>query len=278
VTWLKHCLSIGIVDYSRRQFLSPIPGEWLHEPPESLVAGNGPFAAALAPILGVVALPFDLLDGGPEPGKGGGYPRVLDNLKRALLVVPEDMSPSEALGCHQSLWHWVEKLSSSGDQHDLAFIFVLPVTAGKEYEGALAVGLCIPSIDPASTGHGVWRQCDALMELLDLAAAIRPMDALSCRARRRSDLKRLALAQLGIAATQGDTMAMREASQVVRDAFRQEEYHLDLFCRPPSHCHGNLLRGWLSAGVTGAVTQNWCDSGTRELADWLDFDGKENSP
>jgi hypothetical protein len=248
---------------------SRIPDEWRYESPESFVGGVGAYSSALASIMGTVALPFDQMLGGPGPDIGGGYPRVLDRLKRAFLVVPEDMSPADALRCHQSLWNWVEKLSSAGDQHDLAFVFVLPVTAGKEYEGALAVGLCVPSIDPTLTGHGVWRQSDELMELLELAAAIRPMDALSWRSRLRSDQRRLALSQLRVAVTRGDVTAIGGAVQAVRDAFHQEAYHLDLFCNAPSHQNGNLLRRWLSEGVTSPVTQDWCAEGRKNIPTWL---------
>ena len=256
--------------------LSPIPDEWRYESPESLVGGVGAYSSALASIMRTVALPFDRLRGGPMPDIGGGYPRVLDRLKRAFLVVPEDMSPADAVRCYQSLWNWVEKLSSAGDQHDLAFVFVLPVTAGKEYECALVVGLSVPSIDPTTTGHGVWRQSDALKELLELAAAIRPMDALSWRARRRSDQRRVVLSQLRDAVTRGDVKTIDTAAQAVRDAFRQEEYNLDLFCNAPSHQNGNLLRRWLGGGVTGPVTPDWCALGRNHLAAWLAKDEKAN--
>lgn len=256
----------------------PVPVEWRYESLESLVVGVGAYSDALASIMGTVALPFAQLHDGPVPDMRGGYPRVLENLKRALLVVPEDMSAAEALRGHRSIWNWVERLSSAGDQHDLAFVFVLPVTDGNEYEEALAAGLCLSSIDPTSTGHGVWRQSGMLLELLELAAAIRPMDALSLRARQRSDHRQLAIEHLRDAVMQGDATAIRDAARVVLAAFRPAEYHLDLFCRAPSHRHGNLLRVWLNAGVTSPVTQDWCATGRSQLDVWLVDDNRQKLP
>ncbi len=246
-----------------------IPVEWKCNLPESLVVGDGPYAAVLASITESAILPSEHLHAGPAPDGEGGYPLVLDSLRRALLVVSDDMSAAEALRCHSSLWRWVEDLSSAGDQHDLAVVFVMPATAGREYEDALAVGLYVPAIDPKTTGHGVWRQTDTLMALIELAAAIRPMDALSLRGRRCCDAKRLALAQLRIAAEQGDGTAISAAAKSVQESFCDAEYHLDLFCNAPSHQNANLLRRWLSAGVTSAVTQDWCAEGQRNIPTWL---------
>ena len=246
-----------------------IPDEWRYAPPESLVAGNGPYAAALAAILGTVAVPFDRLQAGPEPDSEGAYPQVLENLIRTFLVVTEAMSPRETLRCHHSLWNWVEKLSSAGDQHDLAFLFVLPALAGEDYEKAIAIGLSFPSLDPATTGHAAWRQSGSLVDLLDLTASINPMDRMALTARERSDGRRMALAQLRDVLPRCDAPQLQAAVRAVLAAFRQEEYHLDLFCRAPSHHHGNLLRRWLNEGVTGSVTQDWCTMARIQVARWL---------
>lgn len=256
----------------------PIPDELRYAPPESLVAGVGPYSAVMAAILGTVAIPFDRLHAGPESNSCGGYPRVLEALRRALLVVPEGMSTSEALQCHQSVWDWVGKLSSGGDQHDLAFLFVLPENASRGFEEALAVGLSVPMIHPATTGHAVWRRSGALSELLDLVATTRPMDLLSLMARRVVDVKRLALTRLCVAVAQDDPTAIVAAVQAVLGAFHAAEYHLDLFCGPPSHRHGNLLRAWLNAGVTGPVTQDWCATGRNQLSVWLAEDKRQDLP
>jgi len=254
--------------------MSRIPDELRYKSPESLVVGIGAYSAALASIMGSVAMAFDQIHDGPEPDIGGGYPRVLDNLKRVFFVVSDDMSAAEALRCHQAIWNWVEKLSCAGDQHDLVFIFILPATASKEYEDALAVGLCVPEIVPATTGHAVWRSSGTLLGLLDLVTATRPMDLLPLMARRTVDAKRLALARLRVVIMQNDYAVIREAAQAVLDAFHSAEYHLDLFCRPPSHRHGNLLREWLHADVTGPVTHDWCATGRNQIADWLIGDYK----
>jgi len=248
---------------------SPIPNEWQLVPPESVVVGAGPYTAALASILGTVGIPFDRFHAGPVPNAGGGYPRVLDSVRQALLVAPEDMAPGETLRCHQAVWGWIEKLSSAGDQHELRFLFILPGSVSAEYEEALAVGLCVPEIDPATTGHAVWRRSGGLFELLELIAATRPTDLVRLKARRSADRKRLALANLRVAVMDDDVAAICAAVRAVMDAFKGKEYHLDLFCRPPSHRHGNLLRGWLNAGVTGPVTQHWCTTGRGQLAGWL---------
>lgn len=255
-----------------------IQDEWGYAPPESLVAGVGCYSAALAFTLGTVAIPFDRLHAGPESNSGGGFPRVLEDLKHAFLVVPEHMSATDVLRCHQSIWNWIEKLTSAGDQHELAFLFVLPNNVSKGYEEALAVGLSVPAIDPGATGHAIWRRSGGLLELLDLINATRPMDLLPLMARRTADSKRLALTRLRVAATHDDPTAIGDAVLAVCDAFYAGEYHLDLFCRPPSHRHGNLLRAWLNAGVTGPVTPDWYITGKNQLAAWLVEDDKRELP
>lgn len=216
-----------------------------------------------------MVIPFDQLHAGPESNLGGGYPRVLENIKQGFLVVSEDMSPADALRCHKSIWNWIGKLSSAGDQHELAFLFVLPENASKEFEDALAVGICVPMIDPAATGHGVWRCSGEFSELLDLVTATHPMDLLPLMARRSADSRRLALTRLRAAAMHDDPTAIGAAVQAVVDAFSAAEHRLDLFCRPPSHRHGNLLRTWLNAGVTGRVTPDWYITGKNQLPAWL---------
>ena len=248
---------------------SEVPYEWQLVPPESVVVGVGTYTRALASILGTIVLPFDRLHAGPAPNAGGGYPRVLENVRQVLLVVPEDMAPADAMRCHRAVWGWIEKLSSAGDQHDLRFLFILPETASAGYEEALAVGLCVPVIDPATTGHAVWHRSGELSTLLKLIAAIRPMDIVRLKARRFADRRRRALAGLRIAVMGDAPETVLAAVLAVLDAFRGMEYHLDLFCRPPSHRHGNLLRGWLNAGVTGPVTQDWCAIGRGQLPAWL---------
>lgn len=78
----------------------PIPADWLSDPPETLVAGSGPYAAALAFILGTVSWPLDDFSARPQPALEGGFPRVLEKLKRAFLIVGDSTSAAEALQCH----------------------------------------------------------------------------------------------------------------------------------------------------------------------------------
>jgi hypothetical protein len=247
-----------------------IPDEWQCHPPEAIVAGDGSYTTVLAGVLGAAVLPLDGLHAGPEPNPDGGYPRVLDSLKRVFLVVQEDMSATDALRCHRAVWDWVEKLSSAKVEQNLAFIFVLPEHAAMDYEDALAVGLSVPAIDAATTGHAVWRRSGTLPELINLVAAIQPQDLVRLLARRKNDGKRLALGKLRIAAAQDDPVATRAAAQAVLDAFHLAKVHLDLFCRPPEHAHGHCLRRWLDACVTDPVTPDWCETGRTQLAVWLD--------
>jgi len=254
---------------------SQIPTEWQYDPPECFVAGDGPYASALASVLGTVPVPLNQLKAGPAPTNSGGFPRVFENLKWVFLVVPEAMSASEALQCHQEVWEWVEKLSSEGGQHELAFLFVLPSGASQSFEETLAVGLIVPEIDPVKSGHAIWRRSGSLSELLDLASRTHPLDVVPLRGRRASDSRHIALAKLRDAAGQNDPTPGREAAMAVLAAFRGQEYHLDLFCRRPYHQNGNLLRGWLNAAVTATVTpERWADQ-RGKIVGWLVSDPTE---
>ena len=246
-----------------------IPSEWQHDPPECFVVGDGPCAASLAFVLGTVSISLTELRAGPSRSKSGGFPRVFERLRRVLLVVSDAMSASEALQCHQRIWEWVEKLSSEGEQHDLAFVFVLPPGVEQRYEANLAAGLIVPWLDPEATGHAVWRRSDSLMELLDVIKRTHPADAVSMRARRASDSRQIALSQLRNALSQTDPNLGKDAATAVRAVFGGQEYHLDLFCRPPAHQNGNRLREWLNDTVTGAVTpEQWAEQRLR-IVDWL---------
>lgn len=256
---------------------SPIPHEWSDTPPESLVAGDGCYTRALAVGLGTVSLPLDCLQIGPAPNDSGAYPRVLENLKRAVLVIPDCMSAAQALHCHAAVWDWVGKLTSDGDQHEIAFLFILPVDASKEYEQALAIGLGVSEVDPLITGHAICRRSVSLSEMLHLMAKVRPMDLLPLRARRAADTKRITLARLRLAVAQDNRSIADSAVREVLNAFSGHTYHLDLFCRPPSHQHGNRLRHWLNAVVTGPVTHDWWTEGREHLADWLISDEKSQT-
>ena len=233
------------------------------------MVGDGPYTAALAAILGTASVPLALLKALPRPNDQGGHTRVLDDLARVFLVVPDDMPSADALNCHRLIWGLVEKLSSAGEQHDLAFIFVLPPDAPRSYEDSLALGLAVPEINPATTGHAVCRRSASLSELLSLAASTCRMDLPPLRARQASDTTYGALAKLRAAVVQDDPSTAKEAARQVLAAFSGHEYHLDQFCRPPRHPHGNLLRAWLNTAVTTPVTPDWWAISKQHLTEWL---------
>ena len=245
------------------------PDEWRTAPPQALVVGDGPYTAALAAILGTAPVPLALLNALPQPNDRGGHTRVLDDLARVFLVVPEELQPAEALHCHRQVWSLLEKLSSAGEHHDLAFLFVLPADAPRSYEQSLALGLAVPEINPDITGHAVCRRSAPLSELLSLAASTVPMDLPPLRARQSRDARHAALARLRAAAQQDDASAATDAARQVLAAFSGQQYHLDQFCRPPRHPHGNLLRAWLNTAVTTPVTQDWWAVSKQQLTDWL---------
>src|SRR5688500_14140486 len=95
--------------------------QWRNSPPAILVAGDGPFAIALASVVGTVSLPLERLRSLIDLEEDGGYDHVLCNLRRVFLVVSEMMSAAEALRCHEAVWELVQKLTRGGDEHDLAF-------------------------------------------------------------------------------------------------------------------------------------------------------------
>ena len=246
-----------------------IPDSWITNPPETLLAGDGAYAEALSFVLGTVALNREMTAALPQPNAAGRFPRVFDDLKRVLLVVSERMSAAEALQLHEGVWQWVGKLASAGEHHDLAFIFILPADAPPSFDSALAVGLALSKIDPLTTGHAVWRRSGGLQELLDVMGETHPLDFVVLRARRAADSRHTALAELQAAVSSNDASAASAAVRNVRIAFSGREYDLDLFCRPPSHQRGNLLRKWLDSAVTSPVTPDWWATGREQLAEWL---------
>ena len=158
---------------------SNTPDEWLTSPPESLVVGDEPYAAALGAVLGTEAVHWDHLQLGPQADQDGRYPQVLQNLLRVLLVVPGSISTAQALRSHELIWRWVAKLAPDGDQHELAFLFVLPPNTSNGFEDALAAGLSLVRIVPATTGHAVWRRSASIQELIETLKSIHPMDLLA---------------------------------------------------------------------------------------------------
>ncbi len=248
---------------------SPIPDNWGANPPHALAVGDGPYTTVLAACFGAAAFPAASLKAGAQLNARGGHTRLLEDLERVFLVVPEDMQPAEALHCHRLVWNLVEQFSSAGEQHDLAFLFVLPADAPRNYEQILALGLAVPEINPATTGHAVCRRSVPFSELLSLAASTVPRDLPPLRARQARDLRHSALAHLRAAISQDNPSAAVEAARHVLAAFSGQEYQFDQFCRPPSHRHGKLLRAWLSSAVTSGVTPDSWTLNRQQIADWL---------
>ncbi len=232
----------------------PLPKTWRASPPHLLVLGEGAYAHALAQILTASFLRPEDISADPAPNEGGGYTKVLVNLEAVILVAGTGDAASDLLRWHESVWRWIEKLSHEGDQHDVAILFVLADASGSSLADGLALGLGLEKIDPATTGHGIARMSDSLETLCASLVAIRPMDLPPLRARRAANERHQALEMLKHAASLNEPTALHAAAERVQVAFEGCEYHLDLFCRSPSHRNGNLLRGWLNRIVTGGVT------------------------
>jgi len=255
---------------------STIPKKWLLDLPESIVVGDGCFANALASCLGAGSL--SIKDVRSEPVLADErVPTVLDSLKRLFLVISDSMAPADALHAHEALWRWTIRLTSAGDQHDLAFVFILPPSASSTYQESLALGLSLSPDDWASKGYGVWHPSEHLERLLHLLGSIRASDFVLLRARRASDRRRSALTKLKRAVMHGFADEALAAARDVHLAFVGQEYHLDVFCCAPSHANGNQLRRWLRAGVTESVTPEWYREGRLRLAEWLGPDSGDLS-
>ena len=242
--------------------------EWLDYPPETMVIGDGPYAKALAFVLGTVPITHETLLAEPTECLGG-YPRVFEDLKRCFLVVPESMAAAEALRCHEFVWHWVELLSSVHEMHELLFIFVIPHQSSSSYEESLAFGLATTLRETDRPGFSTWNSSGPLAELIDLATKTTPIDLQTHRARLRGDTRRIALLNLHAALLMGDELNIEKTFKDVNVLFQGQEVHLDLFCCPPSHRNGNLFRTWLASGVTEGVTPDWCETGKHGLQEWL---------
>jgi hypothetical protein len=253
------------------------PREWQYDSTESFVVGDGPYAKTLAFVFSTVCVSAEKLSDQAGFYEGDSYPLVLENLKRVLFTIPPGMPTADAIRCHRRVWKWVEKLSPFGDQHDLVFVFVLPPDAAAGYEGDLALGLGIQDVDPKTVGIAFWRSSGSLRELLDVLEQVRPMDLPPLRARQTADARHVVLAHLRKAVQGSDLGALQRLAQEVLTVFSEHEYHLDLFCNPPSHQNGNQLRQWLHRIVTESVTPEVWETGRKYIDDWLAQDYKEHN-
>lgn len=238
---------------------------WMSTPPQALLIGDGAYSGALSLVLGAGSIgPAELLVGLGEPGDTG-YPQVLRGLERAIIVAGASQSASDILRCHAALWRWIEKLSPEGDQHEVAILLVLPQSSGDSLAESMAIGLGLEKFDP-ELGHGIARMGDSLEFLCQALSAIRPCDLPPLRARQEGNARHKAIRQLAVA---GDQEELTQAARNVAECFAGEEYHLDLFCRPPSHRNGNQLRKWLQEAVTNGVTPDSVESTKSSLAEWI---------
>ena len=243
----------------------PVPDSWRTSPPHLLVLGEEVYARALAQILAASCLRPEEIAAEPTPNEGGGYTKVLGSLRKVFLVAGTGQTAADLLRMHDSLWRWVEKLSPDGIQHDLAILFVVQ-PAAEGLEKAVAAGLGLLQFDADLPGHGVARMDESLANLLKTATSIRPQDFPPLRARRDADVRYAALKAL-LQADSDDAVA--SAVRQVNEAFQGNDYLMDLFCRPPSHRNGNLLRKWLSKAVTGEVTPYSDDTPAASPRAWL---------
>lgn len=244
----------------------PVPYDWLSAPPRTLVIGDGYYEAALAIVTDAEQIGMELLEKEPAPNEHGGYPRVLGDLQRAFIVAGTNQNASEILRIHDALWNWVEKLSPDGDQHELAIIFMVPPNTAENFGHPLAVGLGLSQIEAETSGHAVIEISTPLEQMCREVARVKPMDLPPIRARQAADVRHSAMHELKTADT-GEELI--DAAKRVSEVFGGQEYHLDLFCRPPSHRNGNQLRVWLNGIVTGAVTPYDTGASSQDILGWL---------
>jgi hypothetical protein len=234
---------------------SPVPETWSSDPPKIIVAGAGPYASRLAQSLGVIPIPLQQLEGGPAPKSDGMFDRRLNALEQVYLLIPEEMSAAEALSYHHWIWDWIEKLTTGKDCHSVSFIFIIGSEAPEAFDRAISTSLALAALDPRICGHAIWRRSGDLASLTELAERTSPRDLQALRGRRASDVRRKSLAALAATAmSTAQARAWFAAAKTVTNAFEGRESDIDLFCVPPCHLHGNLLRDWLHCAAIGPVT------------------------
>ena len=234
-----------------------IPNDWFSEPPRLLVVGGGPYANSLAQVLGAAQLALECLEGGPERNEGGGFSRVLDHLETVFLVMPDAIAPAEALWHHHWIWDWIEKLTLGREFHEVAVIFILGAEVPASFDLALATSLAVVAVDPAICGHAIWRSSGELPDLIKVARQLIRKDLQALRCRRSVNVQCKSLrALVAVAQSDADDKAWSSVVNSVADAFRSRNNYLnmDLFCVPPCHRNGHLLRQLLHAAVTEPVT------------------------
>lgn len=242
-----------------------LPEDWAKNPPSSLVVGGSPYGFAFAATLGAGFL--NLATAKIESGNRVSL-RVLEELRYLFLVLNESDSASNAIQCHRAAWGWIEKLTSAGAEHDIITLFVLPSHDSGHIQSALSTWLCVSAERTSSVGFGFWRRSSGLADLSELIEKIQPKDLLGLRARQARDSRYASVQKLRTAVTSTDSVAAIAAARELCAAFDGKDYLLDMFCRPPSHSHGNLLRNWLKTTVTDSITPDW-NTAKQQLNLWL---------
>jgi len=235
-----------------------LPEAWLFDPPKILVLGEGAYSHALSRVLKAGHLGFDALGISLRLPDTSPTPLVWNDLRLVFLIGDPGRSAGDLLAFSRRLWNLVQTLTTEEEEHRLAMVFVLP-RANDTMESALVRGLALGESDPARCGIGIARMGDSLAEILALASRVDPKDFVAVRNRLAADSRRRALLQLrdslSVEANACDsTDSIQSAAAAVAEQFRGCEYDLDLYCHPPRHPNGNVLRQWLNRAVTGMVT------------------------
>lgn len=248
------------------QFFNPPRKAFIRESwdlPRILVIGNGNYALTFAQILGASLLDPNQLLRKPAEIENSSLPMVFGDLERVVLVEGNRRSAAHLLIIYQTFWRWIEKLSPKGDQHDLSFLIILSESQGYVYERALALGLGLDSVDPETSGHGVVRFSDSLEYIFKTLLSIRPMDLPSLRGRIKMDARHNAVRALRLAHT---PESLKTAAKEIQSVFLEQEFNLDLFCKPPNHRNGNKLRQLLWQIQTTDLTPKTANNISNEIS------------
>jgi len=231
---------------------------WLDQPPELLVVGESLFAHALGGILGITPVPPRIFQESGNDSRSGTELLVLSRLRLIFVVAGLGDSAGDLVALHRGLWEWVVRFTADQEEHRLRLVFILPPPFDR-LASSLASGLAFPSLEAAGKACSIVAMDLSLADLLTTASTTAMTDFVAVRGRFKADLRRNALRRLADLVSRSDAgsevaEAIRDAAVAVTEVFRNQEYDLDLFCRPPRHRNGNLLRQWLGHAVTGMVT------------------------
>ncbi len=246
--------------------------EWSAAPPHLLVAGDGPFAVALGQVLSGTMISLNALDERAQEDEvaGGESYHLLEELHSIMMIVPLNAGFTDVARWVDQVWGMVERFSSAKDQHDLRWLFVPVANDHVRLEEGLRAVLAMQTGAQLTThGYGVWCPQRSLEALVGGWQTIDPTDLFTLRARRNRDGRWRALRAL-LDAVQGENPeAVVAVANEVATHFFKHEYLLDVFCRPPSHQHGNKFRHWLAEIVTHGVTPHLDINSRSAVEGWL---------